>query len=65
MDAVALPTMDVAGIRSSLAGKSLKSAEEILRKIPGIAGVAVSFQFSPTQSRLPMNKNNITITVSE
>jgi hypothetical protein len=65
MNAVALPTMDITGIRSTLAGKSLKNAEEILRKIPGIAGVTVSFQFSPTQGRLPMNKNNITITVSE
>lgn len=59
---VALPTMDAAGIRSALAGKSLSQAETYLRSVTGVGAVGFSFRASPTKSRLPINKNNIAVT---
>lgn len=65
MSATALPTLDVGSIRKSLAGKSLKSVENYLRGLPGVGGVEVSFRLSPTKDRLPINKQNISVTISE
>jgi hypothetical protein len=65
MNAIALPTIQTATIQSSLAGKSIKDAEDYLRKLTGVAGAEVSFRFSPTRGRLPINKNNISVSVSE
>jgi hypothetical protein len=64
MSAVAFPVIDTASIQSSLAGKSIKDAEAYLRNLMGVAGAEVSFRFSPTRDRLPLNKNNISVSIS-
>jgi hypothetical protein len=64
MNAVALPTIDAAAVRSALAGKTIKAAEEYLKNLSGVAGAEVVFSLSPTRGRLPINKNNITVSVS-
>ncbi len=62
--AVALPTLDTKDIQAHLAGKSIKDAEAYLRSVTGVGAVDVHFRFSPTKNNLPMNKNNISITLS-
>lgn len=64
MHAVALPTVDTGSIQKELAGKSMKKAQEYLRSLPGIGGVEMSFTYSPTQQFLPINKKNISISIS-
>lgn len=61
---VALPSIDTAAVKKALAGKHIKKAEEYLRTIPGIAGVEFGFRFAPTKNRLPLNGNNISISIS-
>lgn len=62
--AAALPKLDAKEIQSRLAGKSLKDAEMYLRSVTGVGAVDVHFQWSPTKNSLPLNKNNIAITLS-
>ncbi len=64
MSAVALPTIDTASIRNNIAGKSIKDVETYLRTVTGIAGVTVTFRLSPSHARLPINKNNISVTTA-
>jgi len=65
MKSEAFPIIDVGTIRSAVTGKSLTDVERYLRGVAGIAGVEVSFRFSPTKSRLPINRNNITVSLSQ
>ncbi len=62
LTAVALPQIDTAGLKGQLVGKDVSAALAILKQTNGVAGAEYKFSFSPTSSRLPMNKNNITIT---
>ncbi len=62
--AIALPTIDSAGIPKALAGKTIKDAETYLRAMSGVAGMEVSFRLSPMKNRLPFNKNNISVSVA-
>lgn len=63
MSARALPVLDTASIQKALAGKSIKNVEAYLRALPGIGGVEVAYRLSPTKTRLPMNKKNISISI--
>lgn len=64
MKAVALPMLDTAGMPKALAGKTLPEAEAYLRTLSGVAGMEVSFRFSPSKNRLPLNKNNISVSLA-
>ncbi len=61
---IALPILDSAGLPKELAGKTLKEAETYLRSLSGVAGMEVSFRLSPSKNRLPLNKNNISVSVA-
>ncbi len=61
--AVALPQINQAGLQRALAGKDVNTALGILKETRGVGGAEFRFAFSPTKSRLPLNSNNITITV--
>lgn len=61
--AVALPQIDQSGLQRALAGKDVNTALGILKETKGVGGAEFRFTFSPTKSRLPLNRNNITITV--
>jgi hypothetical protein len=62
--ALALPTLDEAALKAAIAGKKLDGAEVALRQFEGVAGIEVSFRLSPWKSRLPINKNNISVSVA-
>lgn len=62
--ALALPQLDETAIKAAIAGKKLDGAEGALRQFEGVAGVEVAFRFSPWKSRLPINKNNISVSVA-
>lgn len=64
LSSIALPTIDTVGLKGMLAGKDVNAALSMLKQTTGVAGAEYKFSFSPTKSRLPMNKNNITITTS-
>ena len=63
LSAVSLPVIDGESLRSKLAGKKVQDATGILRETPGVAGAEYRFSLSPTKSRLPINRSNITVTV--
>ena len=65
MKAQAFPTLDIATIRSAVVGKNMATVESYLRGIPGIAGIEVSFAWSVTKNSLPVNRNNITVSLSQ
>lgn len=60
---IALPHIDADALKAKLAGKKITNATEILRQTTGVAGAEYRFVFSPSKTRLPLSKNNITITV--
>jgi hypothetical protein len=64
MHSTALPVLDVSTLKSALAGKSLKDVESYLRGIQGVGGVEVGFSMSPTKSRLPYNRKNISVKIA-
>lgn len=63
LSAVALPQIDSDALLAKLVGKNVTQATEILRQTTGVAGAEYRFALSPSQSRLPYNRSNITITV--
>lgn len=58
----AQPVLDISKIKSSLAGKSIDQAKELLRGMEGIAGVEFSFHRSLWKDTLPIRPQNITVT---
>lgn len=63
-EAQALPTFDLAAIRSKLAGKSLVQAQEELKAIAGVGGIEMDkVKWSLWGPKLPANANNIAISV--
>lgn len=64
LKSVALPHIDTVGLLKQLAGQDVKSASVILKKTNGVAGAEFRFTLSLTQSRLPINANNITLMTS-
>lgn len=65
MEASLLPTINAANLPKAIAGKSIKDAETYLRGIPGVGGMEVRLRFSPMKNRLPANRNNISVTMSQ
>lgn len=63
LTAVSLPLIDEDGLKTKLVGKPVNEATAILRETNGVAGAEYRFSMSPTKSRLPSNRSNITITV--
>lgn len=64
MEASLLPTIDATSLPKALAGKSVKDAEVYLRGIPGVGGMEVGLRFSLGKNRLPLNRKNISVTMS-
>jgi len=64
MHAVALPTIDTAAVKNAVAGKSLTSAQAYVHTLTGVAALEVQFRLSPTKQWLPLNKNNITVSLA-
>lgn len=64
LTAVSLPQIDSDGLKTKLVGKPVSEATQILRTTQGVAGAEYRFTLSPSESRLPINRNNITITVA-
>lgn len=63
LTAVSLPLIDEDGLKTKLVGKPVDEATAILRETNGVAGAEYRFSMSPTKSRLPSSRGNITITV--
>lgn len=61
--AIALPKLDSVDIKKQLIGKDVTMALSILKKTTGVAGAEFRFRWSPTTGKLPMNPNNIEISV--
>jgi hypothetical protein len=64
VEAQALPTIDISALPAALAGKTIKDAEMKLRAIPGVGGMQVGFRFSLSKNRLPLNRKNISVSMS-
>jgi hypothetical protein len=64
MSSIGLPVLDTKQIQKVLSGKQVNKAEEYLRSIPGIFGMEYKLRFSPTKNTLPINFNNISVTVA-
>lgn len=63
LTSVALPTIDTEALKGKLAGQNVTTATETLRLTTGVAGAEYRFMLSPTTSRLPLKRNNISVTV--
>lgn len=63
MTAIALPQIDSDALKTKLVGKKVTEATDTLRQTTGVAGAEYRFVLSPITSRLPLNRNNISITV--
>jgi len=63
LSGVATPQLDLPRIAQALAGKTITAAQEYLKSINGVGAVAFRFQLSMFKN-LPINKNNISMTVA-
>ncbi|MBI2405358.1 hypothetical protein HYV22_04270 [Candidatus Gottesmanbacteria bacterium] len=63
-EGTATPQLDLVAIRRSLSGKTIVGAQEYLKTIPGVGAVSFRFQIQLLKGRLPVNANNITISVA-
>lgn len=63
LTATTLPKLDIVEMKKQLVGKDVTTASSILKQSTGVAGVEYRFSFSPIKTRLPLNSNNITLTV--
>lgn len=61
---VALPSIDNDTIRKTIAGKSMAAAQEYLKATAGVGGVEFRFRWTIIPNRLPVNKQNISVTVA-
>lgn len=64
MGGIALPLLDNDAIRKSIAGNNLIKAQNYLKTIPGVGGAEFRFRWSMLPRRLPMNRNNISVTIA-
>ncbi|EKD87331.1 MAG: hypothetical protein ACD_36C00135G0001 [uncultured bacterium] len=60
----ALPSLDSDAIRKGVAGKSVTKAQEYLKTTGGVAGAEFRFRWAVFPNRLPINRNNISVTIS-
>lgn len=65
IEASALPSIDIGSLAGVLAGKSIDEAQTYLQTISGVGGMQVSVRFSPVKSRLPINRKNISVSISK
>ncbi len=61
---IALPSIDLSSLRTGLAGKSVRGAQDYLKKVPGVGGAEFRFRWNVLPNRLPWNSNNISISVA-
>lgn len=64
LTAIALPVIDADAIKGKLTGQSVEKASAILKETPGVAAAEYRFSLTPFQTNLPLNKNNITISIA-
>lgn len=64
VQALALPHIDQQSLLSGIAGKNPQEAQRYLQTIPGTGGLGMSVRFNVFKNRLPVNKNNISISIS-
>lgn len=64
VSATALPIISIENIQKNISGKSVTDALTHLKALVGVAGAEFRFVLSPTNSRLPINKANITISIA-
>jgi hypothetical protein len=62
--ALALPQIDENAVRSAIAGKNLDRAQEALKQFEGVVGIEVAIRLTPWKNRLPVNRKNISVSVS-
>lgn len=60
----ALPTFDLPALKSKLAGKSIAQAQEELKAVTGVGGVAIDISRSFWKKKLPASANNIALSVA-
>lgn len=60
----ALPTFDLPALKSKLAGKSIAQAQEELKAVTGVGGVAIDISRSFWKKKLPANAGNIALSVA-
>lgn len=63
-DGTATPKIDISSIATAIAGKSIATAQEYLKAIPGVGSVVVNIKISPWKGRLPANVKNISLSVA-
>ncbi len=63
-DGTATPKLDIQSIAKAIAGKSIASAQEYIKSIPGVGSVVVAVKVSPWKNRLPANVKNISVSVA-
>ncbi len=63
-ESTALPDVKTQEVQTMLAGRRLTSALEKLKAMTGVAGAEFRFRWTPFHDRLPVNKNNISVTVA-
>lgn len=64
MRAYALPVLDTEKIRGEIAGKSISYVQNYVKNLPGVGGILIRFRYSPTKIMLPLNKNNISVSIT-
>lgn len=64
LKSVALPNVDTNAVAAGVVGKKLTAATEFLKHTAGVAGAEFSFSWMPWKDRLPLNKNNIFVTIA-
>lgn len=60
---LSLPTVEIESVRKELVGKTIPTAQEILKKIQGVGSVEFFFSRTLSKKRLPINAANITVDV--
>ena len=63
-EGTATPQIDIPSIIKSIAGKSVSSAQDSLKSVPGIGSAAIDVKVSPWKNRLPANAKNISVSVA-
>ena len=61
---VAAAKLNLDEIKQNLSGKSLSRAQEYLQGIHGVAAASFEFRWTPGDNRMPLNKNNISVSVA-
>ncbi|MCL4360654.1 baseplate J/gp47 family protein [Patescibacteria group bacterium] len=63
--ATAVPVLDTTAIRNAIAGKSNAAVQSYAGGITGVGEISVVFHLWPFSGFMPLNPNNISVTISE